>query len=1136
MKTKRLFWIFTLTLLALSCAKEKVMQEESLSAPETDSQPAEPQKPPRPQMTLSAFSQGAEDEAAADAQAEEGSKLTFIDNSATTGKFAVAWDMTISNETIRVLGKDAGGNYIEGDNVVLTGSNRISAHKAEFSGDKPSEASVLYDILYPSDYESIDDFYTRGFGQTQACSGSTAHLSYNAMFQDLDQCEYVNFSARWAEEQGLDFYCTSCLKIILQVPDEVSVVKEFSITSTNPTNFYRTNDPASTTNTLAISLADGTVEVGTYRTVTLYLMLAGFDQTLSTSNTYTIRIIDGDGWTWTRTWSPSQNVTMQMGNMYKTSISKKNFVQTSRYVESGTGTAADPYIISTPYQMDAARNLLVNVVVTDGDWSTATSELSESTGVAAIPHFKLANDLDMSSFSSWNAWVGQYRVDVSKDGRTITNKYYSFDGDGHTISNLDVSKGSVSYAGLFGLISYKLTNLTLDNFSCTGRDGNPFGLVASWLGGQQTYVPDATISDVHVTNSTIDYAGSSSVEIGAFASRSAHVSLSDCTVENCVITQASSHASENYSGTTTYYTFAAGGLIGRSYGKVYLTDCESIGNQIVSNKYYSGGIIGLMGPPDNGSLALGSMSGCSCSSTIASESRYAGGLVGAIMNYDADATPFLLSGVTPCSFTGDVTALTRIGGIVGGRTLRFSGASTTTMLNVSNCVVDGSALTATIVSTGSSATSARVGGIIAVGETDAGPLSISDCSVNATMRGDASVGGILSHAESTTTIEDCSSAGSIQYYHTPGVTEGVPYQYAIFGGVAASNAESVTINHCKSTVDITSVGTSCGGVFGQAGATISVSQCHYNGSITSTKNYVAGIVAYARYCDATISECFSEGSLEITSTSSFAGGIVGRAFAESSANDNTITHAISVTDCLSTMNITMSGSGGVAGGIVGDASRGVHIAYCIYRNGTILSNYASGGIVGRANDGDTGQYLLDQSNTLHTDFYTTVNECIAWNYKLWPYDGNARIKTSYSNGAIVGFTNIYNLLYNCWIPNNNYPATASVDFKWFAKSTYGGEYLETQLVAAGYNSFTPTGGTKRDRVVADPVQSPAKYIDKFTTRAGTTNNTDSWDRAWHGFFSASGHVGNVLNNLHFAADKWTYTTTTDLPVLTNVPD
>ena len=223
-----------------SCSKEAFNQSET------------PVSPERGTLTISVYSEDAGEQL-------PDTRVSFTDNSATTSVFSVKWDETIANEKLRVLGKDSGGEYVAEDNLVYTGSSRINDHKADFTGTAPTDASASFDVLYPSDYTSLDDFNTRGFGQKQASSGSTAHLAYNAKITGLTSLDELKFYKSAAEAAGLGFYCTSALKVQLQVPDDVTEVKELSIISSDPENFYRTNDPDSKTGILSIGFNDGTV-------------------------------------------------------------------------------------------------------------------------------------------------------------------------------------------------------------------------------------------------------------------------------------------------------------------------------------------------------------------------------------------------------------------------------------------------------------------------------------------------------------------------------------------------------------------------------------------------------------------------------------------------------------------------------------------------------------------------------------------------------------------------------------------------------------------------------------------------------------------------------------------------------------
>ena len=107
----------------------------------------------------------------------------------------------------------------------------------------------------------------------------------------------------------------------------------------------------------------------------------------------------------------------------------------------GSGTQADPYLIKT----------------TDDLVTLATNSASNN---YFTNHFRLENDLDMAG--------------VSIEPIGPANKLFraTFDGNGHVISNLTISKPESKEVGLFGYVStgFKLKNLIIDGASITGKE------------------------------------------------------------------------------------------------------------------------------------------------------------------------------------------------------------------------------------------------------------------------------------------------------------------------------------------------------------------------------------------------------------------------------------------------------------------------------------------------------------------------------------------------------------------------------------------------------------------------------------------------------------------------------------------
>ena len=113
---------------------------------------------------------------------------------------------------------------------------------------------------------------------------------------------------------------------------------------------------------------------------------------------------------------------------------------------AGSGTQADPYIITTPAELQAIND-----------------DLSA--------HYKLGNDIDLSDFD----WVP-----IAFSGHNDFSSIYfsgSLDGDGHKISNLQIANSQLSTSKFYGLISSangaSFSSIWLDGFDIKNTGAVP---------------------------------------------------------------------------------------------------------------------------------------------------------------------------------------------------------------------------------------------------------------------------------------------------------------------------------------------------------------------------------------------------------------------------------------------------------------------------------------------------------------------------------------------------------------------------------------------------------------------------------------------------------------------------------------
>jgi hypothetical protein len=289
----------------------------------------------------------------------------------------------------------------------------------------------------------------------------------------------------------------------------------------------------------------------------------------------------------------------------------------------GSGTADDPWQISTPDHLDEVRNYL-------GD-------------VNSDKHFILINniDLDTPPYNSGEGWLPM---------GVATNQFTgSFDGDDYSIENLFIDRDGSWYQGLFGYVSTvaSISNLSLVNVDVTGYS-SVGGLVGENKGSLTNCSVEGDIS-------------STSQNVGGIAGRS------DGTIDSC-----------HSEGTvTTIDSNNAGGLVGRNNNVIINSSSNSDVFGYGNNSY--GGLVGWNQGNIENSHASGDVDGliytggligrnydgivinCYATGDVISTEYGVGGLVGKNGGLPAMHEPI----VTSCYASGDVEGLAAVGGLVG---------------------------------------------------------------------------------------------------------------------------------------------------------------------------------------------------------------------------------------------------------------------------------------------------------------------------------------------------------------------------------------------------------------------------------------------------------------------------------------
>ncbi|MFA5745820.1 MAG: chitobiase/beta-hexosaminidase C-terminal domain-containing protein [archaeon] len=257
----------------------------------------------------------------------------------------------------------------------------------------------------------------------------------------------------------------------------------------------------------------------------------------------------------------------------------------------GLGTAASPFVICTPKELFNIRD-------------------------APSLYYLLGQDIDLD-VTLYNSGLGWEPIGV--DNHPFTG---SFDGNGHTISNLYINRPIANYVGLFGYIDDGaiISNVKLENVNIIGNDS-----VGSLIGRNNNGIISSSYSTGEVNGK--NYVGGL---IGNLIEGS--ISLS------------------NFNG-NVFGDLEVGGLVGINYGTI--SKSNSIGNvsgNQINAQYFSGEDMGgLVG------VNVGLISN-SYSKTEVIGSTYVGGLVG--FNHCAATIDSSYS-------TGNVSGRFEVGGLVG---------------------------------------------------------------------------------------------------------------------------------------------------------------------------------------------------------------------------------------------------------------------------------------------------------------------------------------------------------------------------------------------------------------------------------------------------------------------------------------
>jgi hypothetical protein len=280
----------------------------------------------------------------------------------------------------------------------------------------------------------------------------------------------------------------------------------------------------------------------------------------------------------------------------------------------GSGTSGDPYQIAT-----TADLIELSKTSNSGDWDKyfiQTAHISFNSDEQQV-------DWDGDGTADWDAndQLGFSPIGIS------TNKFTgSYDGDGHTISNLFIDRDATEYIGLFGYIegdasTTEVQELGLLNVDITGGER-----VGGLVGYSNNY------SDINTCYST-----------GSVTSRLIVGGIAGEIDDNCVISF--SYSTCSVSSTQNGYV---GGIAGEIKNNCVISFSYSTGN--VEGYANVGGFVGY--------CYFSSISGCYSTGNVNSsdDGYYVGGFVG----YDESSD--ILKNYSTGNVTGGISV---VGGFIG---------------------------------------------------------------------------------------------------------------------------------------------------------------------------------------------------------------------------------------------------------------------------------------------------------------------------------------------------------------------------------------------------------------------------------------------------------------------------------------
>ena len=231
---------------------------------------------------------------------------------------------------------------------------------------------------------------------------------------------------------------------------------------------------------------------------------------------------------------------------------------------------------------DGATNAYT--VITSLGTSASSSDGTLQGMVGALGgNYALGANIAASTTNTWNAGAGFTPV-----GTSVSNFTGIFDGLGHTVTGLTISRAGTDYQGLFGYTTGTLRNVGLVNSSISGLNG--VGALAGLSGGAILYSYADGGSVTGANNAVGGLAGGGA---GSISYSYANVSVSGGNTATGGLAGVAGVVSNSYAtGSVHGVTDSVGGLLGQANGNIsnsYATGAVS------GSASHIGGLVGQVG-------------------------------------------------------------------------------------------------------------------------------------------------------------------------------------------------------------------------------------------------------------------------------------------------------------------------------------------------------------------------------------------------------------------------------------------------------------------------------------------------------------------------------------------------------------